>query len=96
MNKTAQGQKACRHLNSSVVDSRIEGDDNAKYAEFSYIRYRRRRCIHCGFRFNTFELTINQIDKWAEGLHARSDNLLTQLRHLLEQNTDMRRFTDID
>lgn len=65
----------CRHTTSKVIGTREEGHRNAKATTFRYIKGRRRECLECGKRFNTFELSCKQLEYFM--------NLLSKIKHRL-------------
>ena len=47
---------ACRDLRSYVKDSRMRWNR----ADGTPIRYRRRKCVKCGYKFSTFEMVVTK------------------------------------
>lgn len=73
----------CRHTRSEVTETREEGHDNAPSPEFRYEKFRRRKCLDCGYNFQTFELTPDQIDKANDDACRRLHAMQRSLREIL-------------
>jgi len=62
----------CRHTRFKTVRAHVEGHRKATNQPFRYQVFRRRECLDCGERFNTYELTESQICQLiAVGMHGR-------------------------
>lgn len=72
----------CQHLRHGIFNSRPMGTRKAKREKFEYVRHRRVKCFDCDSRWDTFEMTREQID------HAHAANhqvVLSELRGLIAQ-----------
>jgi transcriptional regulator NrdR family protein len=76
----------CRHTRSQVTDSREEGHRHASMQEYRYLKRRRRKCIDCGHKFTTYEMTREGLEAMDERATARLARIHAALRELLEED----------
>lgn len=71
----------CLHVRSTIYDTRAHDDINARREVFPYRKLRRHRCLECGCRFATYEMTEDQVA-------ALAWDRLGYLRHKLVEQID--------
>ncbi len=76
---------SCEHANTTCRDSRIVNNRTKTPKQpFGYIRWRRLICLDCGHRFNTYEVTVEQVDDYLQKWISKYDTFVTVVKHAID------------
>lgn len=72
---------SCPHNDTTVYESRDRGRETI--VEFPYIKFRRRKCISCGHRFQTFEVILDNLIEWSDEILAEKNSIISKAKTIL-------------